>query len=75
VSLAETRERDVLATTRLALAPFLLLALMRSLSGIKAFNDKSPGLGLGAFCRKSASARQQAALIGPVERQIEFGEA
>jgi hypothetical protein len=48
---------------------------MRSLSGIKAFNDKSPGLGLGAFCRKSASARQQAALIGPVERQIEFGEA
>ena len=33
-----------------------------------------PRLGLGTLCRESLSVREQAALIGPVERQIEFGE-
>src|SRR5437667_12012782 len=41
---------------------------------IKALNEKSPGLRLGTLCRGRSSARQEAALFGPVERQIEFGE-
>src|SRR5437660_304562 len=43
---------------------------------IKALNERSRGLGLDTLCRGSgSSARQEAALIGPVERQIEFGKA
>src|SRR6266436_9114813 len=42
---------------------------------IKALYEKSPGLGLDTdFVEGRSSARQEAALIGPVERQIEFGE-
>ena len=41
---------------------------------ISALNEKSPGRGLGTLCRGCSSARQEAALIGPVERQIEFGK-
>src|SRR6266446_1458138 len=41
---------------------------------IKAFNEKSPGPGLGTLCRGRSLARQKAALIGPIERQIEFGK-
>src|SRR6266446_7556558 len=33
-----------------------------------------PRLGLGTLCRGSLSVREQAALIDPVERQIEFGK-
>src|SRR2546430_2459682 len=40
-----------------------------------ALNVKSPGLGLDTHSvRVRSSARQEAALLGPVERQIEFGE-
>ena len=75
MSLDETRERDVLATSRLALAAFLCQALMQSPPReIKAFNEKSPGPGLGTLCRGRSLARKQAALIGPIERQIEFGK-
>ena len=41
---------------------------------IKARNKKSPGLGLDPLCRGRSSVRQEATLIGPVERQIEFGK-
>src|SRR4029077_17434980 len=51
VSLNETRERDVLATSRLALAAFLWPALLQSpLGKSKRSNEKSPGLGLGSLC-------------------------
>jgi hypothetical protein len=64
VSLDETRERDALATSQPALAPFLCQALIL------------PGLGLDTHSvRGRSSARQEAALIDPVERQIEFGKA
>src|SRR6267143_4546569 len=42
---------------------------------IKALNEKSPGLGLDTDSVEGrSSAGQEAALISPVERQIEFGE-
>src|SRR6267143_895876 len=42
---------------------------------IKALNEKSPGLGLDTdSVERRSSAVQEAALIGPVGRQIEFGE-
>jgi hypothetical protein len=42
---------------------------------IKALNKKSPGLGLDTtLSRVGSSAPQQAALIGPVERQIQFDQ-
>src|SRR5207253_6712885 len=77
VSLDETRERDMLASNRLAFAFFLCRALMqsplsekpkRSMKRCQALAWTQPIEG------RSFTARQQAALVGPVERQIEFGE-
>src|ERR1700682_5786311 len=43
-------------------------------SEINPFNEKCPDLGLGTPVEGGSSGRQEAALIGPVERQIEFGK-
>jgi hypothetical protein len=73
VSLDETRERDLLATSRLALAAFLLPGIDAvPPREIKAFKREEPGPGLGTLCRGCPLARQKAAMIGPIERQIEF---
>ena len=47
---------------------------MQSPLGKSALNEKSPGLGLDTLCRSSFFSSPDAALIGPVERQIEFGK-
>jgi hypothetical protein len=41
---------------------------------IKALNEKSPGPALNISVEARASARQEAALVGPAERQIDFGK-
>src|SRR6266446_3835102 len=45
------------------------------LGNSKRSNEKSPGLGWAPSVAGRSSARQEAALIGPIERQIEFGKA
>src|SRR6267143_1763970 len=47
---------------------------MQSPLGKSALNEKSPDLGLAHSVEGRSSARQEAALIGPVERQIELGK-
>src|SRR5947209_4086115 len=42
---------------------------------IKALNEKSQALAWAPSVAGRCSARQEAALIGPIERQIEFGKA
>jgi hypothetical protein len=75
MSLDETRERDVLATSRLALAAFLCPALMQSpLGKSERSTRRAQALAWTHFVEGRSSARKQAALIGPVERQIEFGK-
>src|SRR3984893_1604772 len=41
---------------------------------IRAPNEQNPGRAWAPFVEDRSSVREQAALIGPVERQIEFGE-
>src|SRR5882762_1254567 len=76
VSLDETRERDVLAPSRLALAAFLRQALMQSppLGDQGTSTRRAQGLAWTHSVRGRSSARQEAALIDPIERQIEFGK-
>jgi hypothetical protein len=76
VSLDGTRESDVLVPELARLGCFSLTGIDAvPLGKIKALNEKSPGLGLDTLLsRVGSSAPQQAALIGPVERQIEFGK-
>src|SRR6266404_9737475 len=74
VSLEETREWDVLGHEQARLGCFSLTGIDAvPPREIKALNERSPGQAWAPL-EGRCSVRQQAALIGPVERQIEFGE-